>query len=475
MKTTFPSHFPVTCHTKHVGHGSTFFALQGVQCHGETFINQAIEKGATKIVIDKPLAIQIPPHIIVEQVENGHQELALQSARALDFPANKLTIIGITGTKGKTSTAFLLFHLLQNAGIKTALLSTVENRIGTEFVQKSSMTTPTADFLQIFCAEAVKRGATHVIIEISAHALSYEKITAIPLSIVLFSNFGQDHLDFYQTMENYFLAKLKIFSHLIPKGRAIINGDDSKAIEIINAINHTHSDVTIDTVGQKSSNNSRFSILHSTFEKSIISFDKNEYSIPHFFGSHNCQNLAMACKAALFCNITPKQIKASLSTFSGIPGRLEAIALNNNKIAFVDYAHNPSSMESVLQTLAPHTTQLIVIFGCGGDKDRLKRPIMGEIASRLGQIIIITNDNPRTEDSIAIIEEIKAGIDQKNLSKVFVIEDRKEAICKGLLLLEPGGFLAILGKGHEAEQIIGKTSYPFDDRIIVQEASYLLK
>lgn len=473
MNKEFPAIFPVTCHTKHVGPGSTFVALQGEKMHGQIFIEEAIAHGATKIIIDQTYSASKIPNITYQLVDDAHQALAHYSAEALDFPAQKLSIIGVTGTKGKTTTASLLFHFLESAGIKTGLISSAENRLSTFFHQKSQLTTPTADYIQMFFSMAVNQGITHIIIETSSHALFYDKLYGVPLDMILFTNFKQDHLDFHKTMDRYFLTKLKIFSLLKQGGTVCLNNDDESIEKILNYLITARPDALIKTIGKTETASLKYKIIQNTFKKTCLRINKTLFSSQLLSGYFNAENIALAIAAVQTFHINNKSIKKALTHFKGVAGRGETIKLADEKKIIIDFAHNPSSMEAILSSLAQETEQLIVIFGCGGNKDTLKRPLMGALAAQYGSHIIITNDNPRNEDPLQIIHDILQGISNEKQKLCIIEPDRKKAIMLGLTLLKKNGIIALLGRGDEAEQIIGSTRIPFHDLSIALELSQL--
>ena len=473
MNFKFSSIFPVTCHTKHVGPGSTFVAIPGQNQHGQEFIPEALAKGAITIVVDSTFTAKKNPNVTYLHVDDAHRALSKLAAEALGYPSEKLYIIGVTGTKGKTSTGSLIFHLLQTVGIKAALISSVENKIGDIFCEKSSLTTPTADYIQMFCSQAVKEGTTHLIIETSSHALFYKKLADISLDLALFTNFNQDHLDFHKTMNHYFETKLKIFSLLKPTGKALINNNDSSTTIIRQHLQKKYPHIKLKTIGTDKKSDKQYRVIKTTLQKTSLKMSKSVFSSQYLNGYFNAQNIALAIAAAHQMQISNQQIKMGIKTFPGVEGRVEKIKIQNDKHVIIDFAHNPSSMESILSSLAQQTNQLIVLFGCGGNRDALKRSLMGSIAAQYGTIVIVTNDNPRHESPDKIIQEIVTGIDKKKLANIILEPDRRTAIQKGLMLLEPDGILAILGRGHETDQLMGSKKIPFHDATVVAELSHL--
>lgn len=416
-----PKTYPVTCHTDHVGQGSTFVAINGFENDGTKYIDLAIKKGATKII-----------------VENTRKALAELSSKALNNPAEKLKIIGITGTKGKTTTTYLIDHILKEAGFKTALLGTIKNKI-LDFEIQSERTTPQSDYLHMFFDQCVKQKVDFVVMEISSHALSLDRVHGIKFDTIGFTNLASEHLDFYKNMENYFAAKCKIFEHIKPNMPIVINSDDKWGQKVV-----------------KKLNNNKFN---------LIPFSKDDIKIncPTLFGEFNTYNIIMAFLICKNLNIPTNQILNAIKTFPGVPGRMQKHVLKNKSQAFVDYAHNPSSFKAALKSLKNLNSNLIVVFGCGGDRDKTKRPIMGSLAAQYAKKIIVTDDNPRFENNEQIIKEIINGIDKSKQKNVLCIPNRSLAIKKAVELSNENSIIAILGKGHENYYSVnGKTLY-FDD------------
>ena len=440
-----PKIYPVTCHTDHVGPNSTFVAIKGFSVDGNKYIKDAIKKGATKIISEQKNSeiVKLCKKLNIEfkQVKNARLELAIQSSKLLKTKNIKTKIIGITGTKGKTTTTYIIEHILRSSGLKTALIGTIKNQILNKEI-KSINTTPESDFLHMFLHQCNKEDVNYVIMEVSSHALSLNRTHGLKFDAIGFTNLASEHLDFYKTMQKYFNAKFKIFKQIKKDAPIIINKDNNwgkKASALL-----------------KNKNN----II--TLEEKIFSQIKKH--IPnHMPGKFNIYNFAMAFLICKQLGIPSKKIKSAINNFPGVPGRLQKHTLQNKATAFVDYAHNPSSMEEVLKTLRKLTKDLIVIFGCGGDRDKTKRPIMGKIATKYGDKIIITNDNPRFENHNEIINNIVMGISDKQINKVQIIKNRKNAIKQAAQISTKDSIIAILGKGHENYNLIKGKKYFFDD------------
>jgi len=467
---SIPNIFPVTSHTNHVGPGSIFVAIKGSKEDGVRYIILAIQKGAKKIVIQQntilsnEIRTEIKKwNIDIITVKNCRKALAQLSQKAAGNPAKKMHIIGITGTKGKTSTTLILEHILKNAGHKTALTSTVYNKIiDQKFV--SNLTTGLPDYLHQFLKLCADSGVRYVIIETAAQALSLYRVHGIKFDCVVFTNFSKEHGEFYPTMNQYFKAKSKIFKQLKPNCSAIINADDPWGKKIVK------NNSSFVAFGTDKGHSFSFEKINN-YNASFILFAPNnayKFNCPNLIGKFNCYNLAAASIAANMLGIPFKLAARSMLSFIGVPGRLEAYNLKNGACCFIDYAHNPSSFEAVLNTLRPHTDHLIVLFGAGGEKDLTKRPIMGKITSQIADLVILTSDNPRSEKPEIIIEQIYSGIDPNNNHKIIKEVDRKQAIKIAYKLSRNSSIIALLGKGPDEYQIIGNIKHKFSEKEIIQ-------
>ena len=523
--------FPVTCSTKNIAPGGTYVAIRGHKTDGALFIPKAIEHGAELIVVDK--ITDIPsyqsnyPSIVFEQVENTRQVLATRSAEALGNPAKKLTIIGITGTKGKSTCTYLTHHILTTHGYKTALLSGIKNKI-LDQEETSSLTTASADYLHMFFAQCVKAGVTHVVMEVSSHALSLYRTYGIEFASVGFTNLEREHLDYYKDMEEYFQAKYDLFEQVKTDGTIVINQDSSWGQRTAQLLADAHvpqklvmfnqtspsahrpfDKLRVSAISKNSSlqekplqlnsDNSKssapstelvmeastglasahpelvegfmsaqnsFTITRNSLNGLQLTLNSNQFSCPQLFGEFNAYNITLSALLAQSIGIPNDTISHATSTFAGTPGRLQLHTLQNGAKAFVDFAHNASGMEAVLKALRPLTKHLIIVFGCGGDRDKGKRPAMGALAQKYGDEIIITDDNPRTENSQQILDDIVTGIEINKKSEKHVIQesDRKKAIALAAQLATPHSIIALLGKGHEEYYLVGSKKMYFNDR-----------
>lgn len=467
-----PEYFPVTCHTVHVGPGSTFVAIKGSKEDGRQYIPEALAKGARLIVVQedagigqemRSLVIKHGGEILV--VPDARRALAELSAQANGFPATKMKIIGVTGTKGKTTSSFLLEHMFKSAGYKTALITTVRNRI-LDHDWKVSMTTPQPDYVHTFLRVAFDRGVEIVIIETSAQALSLHRLHGIRFDGILFTNFEQEHLEFYPNLQAYFDAKKQIFGYRHIDGPAVINGDDAR----VGALQALYENVY--TFGFKQEHDFQGTLIGDQSERVAfkISHNSTEHLVecPALVGRFNAYNCLGALMLSAQLGVDMGHAVRALTSFHKVPGRLERYVLPNGSLCFIDHAHTPSSFEAVLSLLRPQTKQLIVVFGAGGDRDRTKRPIMGDLVSRYADVVFVTSDNPRTEDLNAINAEILNGIAAENIHKVVVELDREKAIRNAYAQSKPGSIIVLLGKGADEYQIVGATVTRFSEAEIIK-------
>ena len=467
----FDKIYPVTCHTDHVGPGSTFVAIKGFKDDGLKYIQTAIEKGASKIVLDQSTQVtQKQAGIEYVFAQDTRIALAELCAQALGNPAEKLKFIGITGTSGKTTTTYLIDYILRESGYKTALLGSVKNRI-LDQEEEISLTTQNSDYIQMFCAQCVKKGVQIVIMEVSSHGLALNRIHGIKFDVAGFTNLSPEHMDFHPTMDHYFQTKTKIFDYLKKDGLAVINTDNEWGLKAANTLrdNISHKNFKTITFGQTAFNTDenfeKFEILENSLHGLKINFTKDNQIIEtkKLLGEFNGYNIAMAFIACKHFNIEPNKVAQAVQKFAGVPGRMQCHTLKNGAQAFVDFAHKPDAFEKVLKNLRSHTDNLIVVFGCGGNKDKTKRPVMGNSAAKYADLIIVTDDNPRDEDRQTIANEIMAGISGEKSAKTLCILDRKNAIEKAVNLSKTGSIIAILGKGHEDYYLIQGQKYHFDD------------
>lgn len=474
MKLSLPKTFPVTCHTQFVDQGSTFVVIKGYNTDGVQYIVDAIQKGATKIVLHKDVVLpdeveQIIKNnaVDIERVDDTRLALAQLSAQAAQYPTQQLKIIGITGTKGKTTTAFLLEHILRMSGHKTALISTVHNKIN-GYDLPPSLTTPQPDYLHQFLKKCVEEQVEYVVMEVAAQALTLHRVAGMQFDGVIFTNLALEHLEFYASMEDYFAAKCTIFNQLKQDAPALVYADDEWGARIIK------NNVSVLSYGMQQ-DKVNFAAHQKQSATNTLMFDvvwNNKtytFEIPSLLGAFNMQNALAAIGMALKLGIEYTKIQHALQAFPGIRGRLERHSLPNGATCIIDYAHNPLSYQAVLSVLRNLTEHLIVVFGAGGQRDASRRPLMGGIAAEFADCMVLTSDNPRTEDPHKIIDDIVSGIPAELQHKIVREIDRKKAIEKAYALSKPTSIITVLGKGPDEYQIVGNTKTYFSEVAIIKE------
>lgn len=453
--------------SKDVVCGSLFFCVPGTKVDGHDFAKDAVDRGAVALVVNHPLPIDVPQF----KVPDVRQALALCSANFFDNPSKKMKVVGITGTNGKTTTTFLVEHIVGACGHKSGLIGTVECRYG-DICIPSAHTTPESRDLQELFADMNNADVNVVEMEVSSHAISLGRIVGTQFEVAAFTNLTQDHLDYHKDMEDYFKAKSALFTDFNVKKCVIcidseygkrlydecIKIDPKSAISV--SVNGNADIMVKDPIYAP----------HSTRITLCYGGQDINFTLP-LVGRFNVENALVACGIAISLGFSLQEACDALSSSPQVPGRLESVyGLKGTKPDFgvlVDYAHTPDSVAKAISALKAVTSgNVICVFGCGGDRDVTKRPKMGK-AALLADIAIVTSDNPRTEDPLAIIEQIIAGMDDEK--RYFVYPDRREAIRCALQIAKPGDAVLIAGKGHEDYQIIGTTKYPFDDRLVAAE------
>ncbi len=473
-----PSIYPVACHTDNIGPGSVFVAIRGTHIDGAAYICEAIKRGAREIIIDHETVFDASTadcikaaNVLVSRVTNTREALALRSAQANGNPAQQLTIIGVTGTKGKTTSCYLLEHIFKTAGYRTALSTTVTTRIlDTEW--RSPLTTPQPDYLQVFLRACVEQAVAMVIMEVSAQALSCHRLDGIFFAGILWTNFSHEHGEFYATMDDYLAAKSLIFDHRLPDCKSWINSDDPNLAELHERYAGISSFSMHDAHATVHGTCTAATQAGLEFTATMPGNSSCHSTVPALIGDFNVYNCLGAAALAQSFAISCKVIQQAYQTFVKVPGRLERYRLPNGATAFIDYAHNPSSYTAVLQLLATYTDHLIILAAAGGDRDATKRPIMGAIAAKYGQIVIITSDNPRSEDPEAIADQVMAGIPDNHTSQIMRVIDRELAIRAAYAVSRPGSIIALLGKGPDEYQILGSVTLPFSERAILLALSH---
>ncbi len=468
--------------SRRIGPGDVFVAMRGGSADGNRFIDTALQRGAAAIVTDSPEVFdqlqRNQPELPITLVEHGRRALAEVSAAVFGHPERKLKLSAVTGTNGKTTTTFLLEQLLASVGRKTVLLGTIETHIAGE-VRPTEHTTPESRDIYATFAEGVEAGCTEAIMEMSSHALEQERVWGLPVDVAIFTNLTQDHLDFHGTMEDYARAKAKLFAGVgVPPPRvAVINEDDVYASQMVNAFEGKQlMRYGLDGLDMTH----RASSLHLAVGDSRFDFVTPSGTVAiqsPLSGRVNVYNLLAAMCTALARGLTLDEIARATPTLKQVPGRFEVVP-GSERAGFsvvVDYAHTDDALRNLISlardSIGIHNGRVITLFGCGGDRDRTKRPKMGLAAAEASDLVIVTSDNPRSERPSAIIEEIIPGVRQTN-TPLIVEEDRRAAIERAIRSAQPGDIVLLAGKGHEKVQVFAEGAVPFDD---VAEASRILQ
>lgn len=435
--------------------GNLFVAICGYDTDGHKYIPMALEKGAACVLCEKAPAEG--EYVLLSDTRRG---LALAGANWYGNPAGEMTMIGITGTNGKTTTTYLVKHILEDClGAKVGLVGTIQNMIGDE-VLHTERTTPESLELQALFRHMADAGCTHVVMEVSSHALCLHRVDGVTFDVGVFTNLTQDHLDFHKTMEEYCRAKAMLFAR---SKVGAVNVDDPWAKEIL--AHATCPVITYSAKGQAAleATDIRLEPHHVAFTAHYQGTETAcTLGIP---GAFSVYNALSALSAALALGIAPEQAAASLATARGVKGRAEVVPTpGKDYTVLIDYSHTPDSLENILKTVREFARgRVIAVFGCGGDRDPIKRPIMGKIAADLADLVVVTSDNPRTEDPMAIIDQILVGI-PKDQTPTTVIENRRQAIRWAMDNAQAGDVIVLAGKGHETYQEIGHEKFHLDER-----------
>ena len=449
----------ISCNSKVVKKGSLFVAVKGAKEDGSKFIDEAISKGAKIIVCSPGLGKNIKADVSLVEVKDTRLAIARLSSEFYGNPSEQLKVVGVTGTNGKTTVTYILEAILQEVGFKTAVIGTVNYRFKDIFLPAKN-TTPGPLELQSMMAEMAKEGIDYCAIEVSSHALEQERVLGINFHSAIFTNLTQDHLDYHKTIARYFSAKAKLFKRLSPHSFAVLNRDNKYFSSLKRLTKAKVITYGLDAKSQVRARNIKYGL--SCMEFLLVSPVSGVKIKTHLIGKHNLYNLLAASSWAYQEGIDLKDIKAAIEKLSFVPGRLERIECKKGFHIFVDYAHTEDALRNILislRNLAPK--RIITLFGCGGERDKLKRPKMGRVVTDLSDFAVITSDNPRSEKPEDIISDIKRGIRKDNYS---VILDRKVAIKKVISMAVKGDIVVIAGKGHENYQVLGNNVAHFDDR-----------
>jgi UDP-N-acetylmuramoyl-L-alanyl-D-glutamate--2,6-diaminopimelate ligase len=489
----------IAYHSRRVGKRFLFAAIRGMEFDGHRFIEDALQRGAEVVLLEEERAVSSATLIVVP---NSRRALARVSANFYGHPSSRVKLVGVTGTKGKTTTTYLLESIFHKAGGRVGVIGTINYRYGGK-VMPAPNTTPESLDLQRILAEMVHEGMTHVIMEVSSHGLDLDRVWACEFDVGVFTNFASDHLDYHKTLEHYFRSKQKLFAEYLASGAkarrlAVTNVDDPNGEAMVEGIGipvlrygvHSSSDV--------SAEQARMTLegVSCRIRTPNGSFDLQSKLV----GEYNLYNILAAVSVGIGMDLPLQTLKEGVEDVQGVSGRLEKVENPKGIYVFVDYAHTRDALEQVLLSLrqilpglssgegssltSGGSGKMITVFGCGGDRDRTKRPLMGEVAGRYSDLSVLTSDNPRTEDPIAIMDQVEEGFKTLGLRKwnsrevggwrqekgYLFIPDRREAIRTAIRLAQPSDTVLIAGKGHEDYQIVGKERFPFDDRVEAKKA-----
>ncbi len=460
----------ITYDSRRVMPGNLFVAVRGEHTDGHRFVEAAIDRGASAVVLERDAGMN--PRATRIKVEDARHTLAMASASFYSHPSLQLKVVGVTGTNGKTTTAFMVKSIMESAGGEAGLLGTVQYQIGQRIIP-ASRTTPESVEIQNMMSQMLGSGCGGVSMEVSSHALAQQRVAGVDFDVAVFTNLSQDHLDYHETMEKYFEAKVKLFKMLGSRrksGRAVVNADNEYGRRLIARLGGesavvtygVSSDATIRALDVRVSADGTYFVVRTPRGHMPI-------SLP-LIGRYNVSNALAAIGAALSLGIDLTSIERALANMPAVPGRLQRVPVGQEFNVYVDYAHTEDALRNVLMTVSELTKhRLIVVFGCGGDRDKGKRTPMGEAACELADFSILTSDNPRTEDPKFILAQIEEGFPAGSQSRYQVIEDRREAIERALDIARPGDTVLIAGKGHEMYQEFADTVVPFSDHEVVEE------
>ena len=457
--------------------GDLFVAIRGFRHDGGSFIPQAVARGASAVMVERePAGLAIPAAVTLIQVPDARLGLALAAGRFFGHPSRGLRLIGVTGTNGKTTTTYLVEAILADAGRRMGLLGTIQYRCG-DVTFAGERTTPESSDLQSLLARMRALGAWGAVMEVSSHSLALERVAGCEFDVGIFTNLTQDHLDFHGTMQEYAAAKARLFRRLGTdrtkpgEAGAVLNAEDAWAPVVAAGTRARVIRYALEGEADLQVRASEFTLagIRATVDSP---WGRWEVASP-LVGRHNLANILGAAGACLHLGLDRDSVARGVTALRAVPGRFEKVEAGQPFGVVVDYAHTPDALERTLQTARRFAAgRLIAVFGCGGDRDRGKRPIMGEAAARLADVVVVTSDNPRSEDPQAILAEIEVGVARAGAgsAKHVTIAERREAIAEALRRARPGDLVVIAGKGHETYQILRDRTIPFDDRLVAGEA-----
>jgi len=447
-----------------VAPGSVFFAIKGTAVDGHKYIEQTIAAGASVIICEE-MPVTLKDDVSYIQVQNSSVALGQMAANFYGNPSQDLKLVGITGTNGKTTIATLLFKLFRGLGHSVGLISTVENQINDRVIP-ATHTTPNPIALNQLLGDMVEAGCTHCFMEVSSHAVVQHRIEGLEFTGAVFSNITHDHLDFHKTFDNYIKAKKQFFDKLPKAAFALTNADDRNGMVMLQ-----NTVASKKTYALKQIADFKAQIIENRFSGLNLEIDQ----VDVFFklvGSFNAYNLLAAYGTAILLGEEKMNVLTVLSSLTGAEGRFDYVSNDQDIIGIVDYAHTPDAVQNVLSTIAnirKGTEQVITVIGCGGDRDKTKRPVMAQVACDWSDKVILTSDNPRTENPLEILKDMEAGVSPSNKRKTLIIADRREAIKTACHLAGRGDIILVAGKGHEKYQEINGVRQHFDDKEILKD------
>lgn len=451
--------------SRKIGKSDLFIAIKGTQTDGHKYINQTIENGA-KAIVCEDLPSSLKDDVCYIKVKNSAKACGIISSEFYGNPSSKLKLIGITGTNGKTSTVTMLFNLFRSLGKNTGLLSTVENKINDRVI-KATHTTPDQKQLNKLLKEMLDNSCEYVFMEVSSHAISQFRTEGLDFDLAIFSNITHDHLDYHKTFQNYLDAKKKFFDELKESATALVNSDDKHSAYMLQ---NTKAEKL--SYGLKNAADFKAKLIENHFDGINMSIDSADVWVP-LVGKFNAYNIMAVYSAAIVLGIDKMEALTNISNIKTAEGRFEYIKSTDGKFAIVDYAHTPDALQNVTDTIneiRKKDSELIIVVGTGGNRDKSKRPIMTKISCEAADRVILTSDNPRNEDPEDILDDMMQGIEQACKDKILRISKREEAIKTACALARKGDIILVAGKGHEKYQEVNGVRHHFDDKEIVEQS-----
>ena len=449
--------------------GSAFIAIRGTQVDGHDYIEKAIEAGAAAIICEQ-MPAQLNEGLAYVAVKDSSQALGYMAANFHGRPSEKLTLVGVTGTNGKTTCATLLYQLFRSLGYNVGLLSTVQNKLNDE-VLEATHTTPDALTINKLMRQMLAKGCTHCFMEVSSHAIVQHRVTGLDFDGAFFTNLSHDHLDYHKTFDEYIKAKKALFDGLSSEAFALTNVDDKRGPVMLQNTKATKYRYALKKMADY-----KAKVLSNTLQGLEMNVNGHEVWFK-LIGDFNAYNLTAVFAVASLLGEDENEVLQQLSNLNPAPGRFEQVLTATGITAIVDYAHTPDALENVLGTIKEFRTgneKVITVVGCGGNRDKDKRPEMARIACELSDKVVLTSDNPRNEEPMSIIEDMQKGVSPTNYKKTLVMADRKEAIKTASALAKPKDIILVAGKGHETYQEVNGERFPFDDRLILKDMLNLI-